>query len=184
MSHTDIRAPSTDGRVLPPAAGQVIEAAFGRMAPDLVLAHASIAKTKVTAKACAPTGACVELELTDPLATCAGTLAGPWCLTWKSAPPQDIQAKVQAALAVDAEAAVWSIAKDRPDGMPPPSASTPTFANGDMRLPVDATALTTPLEHEAGRGGLDDATLMGLVAVAFAAIIAAVAVVRARKSRG
>ena len=168
----------TDGRVLPPSTNKLLEAAFAKMGPTLVLENAEIAKVKVQAKVCDAAKTCYDLTLSDPSSACAGETVGQWCVTWQTAPPAEAKQIAHDALAADPE--VWAIAKHKPleghtpgtvKDMPAPGESTPVAdANAPPHEPP-------PLDEQAE---MSDPSLLLLIAAGFGVLIAGIALFRMR----
>ena len=110
--------PVAGGRALPPSVGGLLEAAFGRMAPQLSLNSASIQGDRVDAEICqdvATRKGCYKLALSDPEQACSGEVVGAWCLIWQGAPPaSELLAKARTALAADPPDKVWRTVSAEP----------------------------------------------------------------------
>lgn len=91
-------------RVLPPAAGPIVEAAFAKAAPAFRLLSAELKQDRVLATVDAA-GTQRRLELTDPQRGCDGTVAGPWCVRFQGSAPADAAALITALGSEDR--AVW-----------------------------------------------------------------------------
>lgn len=132
-------------RVLPPAAGPMVEAGFARAAPAFRLATAELKQDRVLATVEAA-GTPHRLELTDPEQGCDGTVAGPWCVRFQGVAPANAAALITALGAE--KRAVWqqvTVTVGVPEGwtatgadaavhdghegaVPAPSAATPEHA--------------------------------------------------------
>ncbi|GEM_PF-3150790 len=172
-----VKAGPTDGRVLPPKSNVLLEAAFGRMAPELVLDNAKIEKTSVTAKVCtADKSACFELTLTDPKRDCKGKVVGAWCLTWKAAPDDIMVAKAESALGSDSDEKVWAVAAHKPLAGNKPGVGPP----GNMPSPATLVEHLGQAPREMPQAEMSDPSLLLLLAAAFGVLIAAIALFRMR----
>ena len=123
--------PVAHGRVLPPAAGAVVEEAFGRLPSPWRLDGASIEGARVTAKVCRAAGPCTIVALSDPDQPCDGRLVGPWCLVLPADSDPDLTAALTAALAVDLPERVWRVAAAV---TPAPPATTATLGEVSLAL--------------------------------------------------
>ena len=153
--------PDTALRVLPAGVERAVEAAFQRAAPAWRLDTAQVKKVTVAAKVCTEAGACHNLVLSDPRPECKGKRAGPWCLTWQGAAPA-AAATLEAALAKDADAAIWHVIAARPKQPeimePVTAAGAATRAGAAAGLPRAHTAGAAPTDSgvRTGAGGGDD----------------------------
>lgn len=80
--------------VLPPAAGEKLEAAFGELEPEWELGEASIREREVVAKVCAQS-ACHEVRLTEPSADCDGLSLDAWCVRFGSGATAELRSVIE-----------------------------------------------------------------------------------------
>lgn len=164
----------TDGRVLPPQTNKLLEAAFGRMAPEWTLKEAKIEKKTVKATLCDAQQACVDLDLSDPKADCKGSVVGPWCVTWSKEVDAAQKTRAHDELAKDSDDKVWTMAKHKSlEGHKPGE-------GGPDNAPEEATATKAYAKPatDAPAAEVDDPSLLLLLAAAFGMLIAAIALFR------
>jgi lysophospholipase L1-like esterase len=115
-------------RVLPPAAAQLVYGALQQAGARFPLASARVERSRVWASLCrdGDPARCFSLALGDARGACAGTIAGPWCVTYPDgAPPEEARAPLLTALGALREEALWRDPDEAGPRAPPPPIAVP-----------------------------------------------------------
>ena len=94
--------------VLPPAAGDRLGAAFGRLAPDWKLGMAAIGDQFVVSSLC-DMHMCYDVNLEEPSRDCAGLSLAAWCVEFGDDAPAELRAAVESEFGAHELADYWIV---------------------------------------------------------------------------